>query len=149
MTTDTERFLPMRKYFKIMCVNPFTVRTARFNAKRKKKLHILTILTTAVPSFFYYICNLLIIIENTVFSARYEMNLCIEGFHQRLPDSAMAQAVGTRCLTSKNPGSRLGQSLWNFWRTKWAWDNSVSEYFGFPLSVSRHKCSGLTNQLTN
>ena len=67
-----------------------------------------------------------------MFSARYEINLCIEGFHQRLPDRAMVQAVSTRCFTSKNPDSSLGQSMWNFWRTKWPWDNSLSQYFSFP-----------------
>ena len=117
-----KRFLPMRKYLKL-CMS--TVLEFLPPCLTSKNLHILTILTTAFPYFLFYIRNLLIITGNTVFSARYELNLCIESFHLRLPDRAMAQAVSTRCLTSKNPGSRLEQSMWNFWRTKWAWDSCL------------------------
>jgi hypothetical protein len=78
-----------------------------------------------------------------VFSARYELNLCIKGFHQRLPHRAMARTVSTRCLASKNPSFRLGQSMGNFWRSKRPWDSSLPQYFSFPLSVSLHRCSGV------
>jgi hypothetical protein len=53
---------------------------------------------------FFYTHNLLIIIENTMFSARSELNIYIESFHQRPPYRAMAQAVSARCFTSQKPG---------------------------------------------
>jgi hypothetical protein len=31
--------------------------------------------------------------------------------------------------------------MWDLWWTKWHWDRFFSEYFGFPLSVSLHRCS--------
>jgi hypothetical protein len=31
--------------------------------------------------------------------------------------------------------------MWNLWWTKWHWDRFFSEYFGFALSVSFHRCS--------
>jgi hypothetical protein len=31
--------------------------------------------------------------------------------------------------------------MWDLWWTKWHWDRFFSEYFGFPLSVSFHRCS--------
>jgi hypothetical protein len=34
-----------------------------------------------------------------------------------------------------------GQSMWDLWWTKWHWDRFFPEYFGFPLSISFHRCS--------
>jgi hypothetical protein len=31
--------------------------------------------------------------------------------------------------------------MWNLWWKKWHWDRFFLEYFGFPLSVSFHRCS--------
>jgi hypothetical protein len=31
--------------------------------------------------------------------------------------------------------------MWDLWWTKWHWDRFFSEYFGFPLSISFHRCS--------
>ena len=39
------------------------------------------------------------------------------------------------------PGSIPGQSMWDLWWTKWQWDRFFLEYFGFPLSISFHRCS--------
>jgi hypothetical protein len=39
------------------------------------------------------------------------------------------------------PGSIPGQSIWDLRWTKWHWDRFFSEYFGFPLSISLHRCS--------
>jgi hypothetical protein len=39
------------------------------------------------------------------------------------------------------PGSIPGQSMWDLWWTKWHWDRFLPEYFGFPLSLSFHRCS--------
>ena len=39
------------------------------------------------------------------------------------------------------PGSISGQSMWDLWWTKCHWDKLFSEYFGFPLSISFHRCS--------
>jgi hypothetical protein len=44
------------------------------------------------------------------------------------------------------PGSILGQSMWDLWWTKWHWDKFFSEYFGFPLSISFHRCSITTKR---
>jgi hypothetical protein len=30
--------------------------------------------------------------------------------------------------------------MWDLWWTKWHWDRFFPEYFGFPLSVSFHRC---------
>jgi hypothetical protein len=30
--------------------------------------------------------------------------------------------------------------MWDLWWTKWHWDRFFSEYFGFPLSISFHRC---------
>jgi hypothetical protein len=30
--------------------------------------------------------------------------------------------------------------MWNLWWTKWHWDRFFPEYFGFPLSISIHRC---------
>jgi hypothetical protein len=38
-------------------------------------------------------------------------------------------------------GSIPHQSMWDLWWTKWHWDRVFPEYFGFPLSVSFHRCS--------
>ena len=35
----------------------------------------------------------------------------------------------------------LGRSMWDLWWTKWHWDRFFSEYFGFFLSISFHRCS--------
>jgi hypothetical protein len=32
-------------------------------------------------------------------------------------------------------------SVWDLWWTKWHWDRFFSEYFGFSLSISFHRCS--------
>jgi hypothetical protein len=34
-----------------------------------------------------------------------------------------------------------GKSMWDLWWTKWHWDRFFPEYFGFPLSISFHRCS--------
>jgi hypothetical protein len=34
-----------------------------------------------------------------------------------------------------------GQSMWDLWWTKRHWDRFLPEYFGFPLSISFHRCS--------
>jgi hypothetical protein len=39
------------------------------------------------------------------------------------------------------PGSSPGQSMWGLWWKKWQWDRIFLPKFGFPLSVSFHKCS--------
>jgi hypothetical protein len=39
------------------------------------------------------------------------------------------------------PGSIPGRSMWDLWWTKWHWDRFLSEYFGFPLSISFHRFS--------
>jgi hypothetical protein len=31
--------------------------------------------------------------------------------------------------------------MWDLWWTKWHWDSFSPEYFGFPLSISFHRCS--------
>jgi hypothetical protein len=31
--------------------------------------------------------------------------------------------------------------MWDLWWTKWHWDRFFPEFFGFPLSVSFHRCS--------
>jgi hypothetical protein len=31
--------------------------------------------------------------------------------------------------------------MWDLWWTKWHWDRVFSEYFGFSLSISFHRCS--------
>jgi hypothetical protein len=38
-------------------------------------------------------------------------------------------------------GSIPGQSMWDLWWTKRHWDRFFPEYFGFPLSISFHRCS--------
>jgi hypothetical protein len=44
-------------------------------------------------------------------------------------------------LPPRRPGSIPGQSIWDLWWTKWHWHRFFPEYFGFPLSVSFHRCS--------
>jgi hypothetical protein len=34
--------------------------------------------------------------------------------------------------------------MWDLWWTKWHWERVFSESFGFPLSISFHRCSILT-----
>jgi hypothetical protein len=43
------------------------------------------------------------------------------------------------------PVSLPGQFMWDLWWTKWHWDRFFSESFGFPLSVSFHRCSIFTH----
>jgi hypothetical protein len=31
--------------------------------------------------------------------------------------------------------------MWDLWWTKWHWDRFSPKYFGFPLSISFHRCS--------
>jgi hypothetical protein len=31
--------------------------------------------------------------------------------------------------------------MWDLWYSKWHWDRFLSEYFGFPMSISFHRCS--------
>jgi hypothetical protein len=42
-----------------------------------------------------------------------------------------------------------GQSMWDLWWKKWQWDRFLSEYFGFPMSVSFHWCSITRKRTTN
>jgi type VI protein secretion system component VasA len=44
-------------------------------------------------------------------------------------------------ISQRRPGFDPGQSLWDLWWTKWHWDRFFPEYFGFPLSISFHRCS--------
>jgi hypothetical protein len=44
-------------------------------------------------------------------------------------------------LPPRRPVSIPGQSIWDLWWTKWHWDRFFPEYFGFPLSISFHRCS--------
>jgi hypothetical protein len=53
----------------------------------------------------------------------------------------MAQAVSRRPLTAEARVRSRGQSMWDLWWTKWHWDRFYPEYFGFPLSLSFHRCS--------
>jgi hypothetical protein len=53
----------------------------------------------------------------------------------------MAQAVSRRPPTAEARARSWGQSMWDLWWTKWHWDRFLPEYFGFPLSVSFHRCS--------
>jgi hypothetical protein len=39
------------------------------------------------------------------------------------------------------PGSRPCQSMWDLWWEKLHWDRFLSDFFGFPLSVSFHRGS--------
>jgi hypothetical protein len=57
---------------------------------------------------------------------------------------AMAQVVSRRPLTAEVQGSRPGQSMWDLWRTVHS-DRFVSEFFGFPLSISFHRRSPCSN----
>jgi hypothetical protein len=57
----------------------------------------------------------------------------------------IAQGVIRRFLNRGGPGSRPERSLWDLWWTKWHWDRFFSESFGFPLSVSFHRCSMFTH----
>jgi hypothetical protein len=53
----------------------------------------------------------------------------------------MGQAASRRPPTADARVRSRGQSMWDLWWTKWHWDRLFSEYFGFPLSVSFHRCS--------
>jgi hypothetical protein len=39
------------------------------------------------------------------------------------------------------PGSIQGQSTWDLWWTKWCCNRFFPEHFGFPMSISFHRCS--------
>jgi hypothetical protein len=54
---------------------------------------------------------------------------------------AMAQAVSRRPLTTEARVRSQSQSMWDLWWTKWHWDRLFPEYFGFPPSISFHRCS--------
>jgi hypothetical protein len=60
---------------------------------------------------------------------------------------AMAQAVSHR---PPNAEARVQSrvSMWDLWWTKWHWDRFFPEYFGFPLSISFHRCS-ITRKIGN
>jgi hypothetical protein len=60
---------------------------------------------------------------------------------------AMAQAVSRRSPHRGDPGSSPAQSMFDLWWTKWYWDRFFPEYFGFPLSITFHRCS-ITNKRT-
>jgi hypothetical protein len=61
----------------------------------------------------------------------------------RLYGRAMARVASHGALNAVARGLILGQFVWDLWWTKWHWDRFFSEYFGFALSVSFHKCSTL------
>jgi hypothetical protein len=39
--------------------------------------------------------------------------------------------------------------MWDLWWTKWHWDRFFLEFFGFPLSVSFHRCSITRKRIKN
>jgi hypothetical protein len=43
--------------------------------------------------------------------------------------------------TTHNKSASSGEFMWDLWWTNWHWDMFFSEYFGFPLSISFHRCS--------
>ena len=43
--------------------------------------------------------------------------------------------------SGEGPGSIPGRSMSDLWWKKWHWDKFIPEYFGFPLSISFHRCS--------
>jgi hypothetical protein len=49
--------------------------------------------------------------------------------------------VGLVINTCVGPGSIPGKSMWDLWWIKWHWDRFFPECFGFPLSISFHRCS--------
>jgi hypothetical protein len=53
----------------------------------------------------------------------------------------MAQVVSRRPPIPESRVRSRGQSMWDLWWTKCHWDRFLPEYFGFPLSVSFHRCS--------
>jgi hypothetical protein len=53
----------------------------------------------------------------------------------------MAQAVSRWPSTAEARVRSRGQSMWDLWRTNWHLDRFFPEYFGFPLSISFHRCS--------
>jgi hypothetical protein len=54
-----------------------------------------------------------------------------------LNSTKMDQREKTPDRKKKTPA----QFLWDFWWTMWHWDRLFSKYFGFPPSVSFHRCS--------
>jgi hypothetical protein len=57
---------------------------------------------------------------------------------------AMAQAV-----SRGGPGSIPAQSMCDLWWSKWHWDRFFPEFFGFPLSISFHRCSIIRKRTKN
>jgi hypothetical protein len=43
-------------------------------------------------------------------------------------------------LSPRRPGFDPDQSMWDLWWTKWQCARFFPEYFGFPLSISFHRC---------
>jgi hypothetical protein len=55
---------------------------------------------------------------------------------------AVVQVVSRWAVTAEGgPRSIPGRSMWDLWWTKWHWDKFFSEYFGFSVSISFHRCS--------
>jgi hypothetical protein len=52
----------------------------------------------------------------------------------------MTQAVSPLSITAGDSGSIPGYSMCDLWWTKWHRDRVFSEYIGFPVSISFHKC---------
>jgi hypothetical protein len=42
-------------------------------------------------------------------------------------------------LSPRRPGFAPRSVQWDLWWTKWHWDRFLSEFFGFPLSISFHR----------
>jgi hypothetical protein len=59
----------------------------------------------------------------------------------RAEGRAMAQAVSRRHLTLEALVSIAGQSVWDLWWKKWHWNRVFPKSWGFPLSISYHRCS--------
>jgi hypothetical protein len=65
-----------------------------------------------------------------------------------LAQGAMAQGI---CHPPVTPDDRIripGQFTRDLWCTEWQWDRILSQYFGFPPSVSFHVYSILTDSPT-
>jgi hypothetical protein len=48
---------------------------------------------------------------------------------------------GPKEKTGQGEKKARSQSMWDLWWTKWHCDRFFPEYFGFPLSISFHRCS--------
>jgi hypothetical protein len=57
----------------------------------------------------------------------------------------MTQAVSRRRLTAEARVYPPVQSMWYSWWKNWHWDRFLSEFFGFPLSLSFHRGSPYSN----